>query len=202
MADKPRIDFYLGHLASLMPRDAEYWMGIAVYLPADYEEETVSSREQIIQLHSNAATPANNHGQLDIIGSATGASFTMQCNANSDSAAFSLAQPILARHKGAWTFHVFNWRIDWNGTGGKMWYWLTQDGYSALTKSEVGTAWGSQNDTQIQPSVHNFYKGSWRNDGSYTGVKSGSTGCSLAEFRIGDSTSDYSSVHPLGWAQP
>jgi hypothetical protein len=225
--DKPRVDFNRTSFQSLFPSTVEWWMGIAVYLPSDYEADTVQAREEIVQLHSPNGGATNNHAQFNIFGDAssgrnapyTGAEWVMQCNRNSDNG-FYVRTPILRRHLGQWTFHVFNFRLDaptavnavQSSAIAKMKYWLTeQDTPATATYNEnIGTRFGTYvsgaMDPIIQPSTHCVYKGNWRSppDNTYTGTKSDPISVGITHFRMGKAVDGcgYRDVHPLQWAQP
>ena len=219
--DKPRTDFKLNQLEATMVRDAEYWMGMAIWLPSDYVEDSDSSKEFIFQGHPGSTGGANNHFVFSITGGTT-ANWTLEGKdygntTASDSnpviggageTAFTLETPVTTAHRGKWSFHVFNWKININNAAqNKFHYWLTMDPAEAFTPvhlSDTGTRFGVQGSAAgsdaFNPSA-NYYKGSWRN-GAYTGSKTGSTTIALSDIRIGTSLSNYSAVHPTQQAQP
>lgn len=197
MTDKARVDFnytFLRGDASLAV-NKEYWQGLSVYLPSDYVEDTAPEREWLYQCHSGT-TPS--HWDFAIAGGAGGATWNTDLLLN-DTVAARIQSAVTEADKGRWNHWVWNFRVAW-GAGGQsspfMYVWKN----GALVGSSTANYGWTAISTWI-PSL-NLYKGGWRNDGSYTGSKKYPIKVGLAEFRIGGSTSNYESVHPLGQSEP
>lgn len=195
--DKPRVDWYMRGDELGLLRDGEYWVGLAVWLPADYVIETAGVQETLIQFHANQpgygeSVTNTNHAEFVLDSSWRFQGDNVADNGN----AWAITTPITAGHKGQWNYLVLNWRAGAvsNNPFGK--FWLN----GALVGQSAGVAFGAT-DFQWASMSMNYYKGGWRN-GVYAGNKSGTTVVCLSDFRIGSNLSDYASVHPLTAEQP
>lgn len=195
--DKPRVDWYMRGDELGLLRDGEYWLGLAVWLPADYVIETAGVQETLIQFHANQpghgeSATNTNHAEFVLDSSWRFQGDNVAGNGN----AWLLSTPITSAHLGQWNYIVLNWRAGAvsNSPFGK--FWLN----GALVGQSTGVAFGATDFEWASMSM-NYYKGGWRN-GVYAGNKSGTTVVCLSDFRIGSSLSDYTSVHPLTAEQP
>lgn len=222
-SDKPRVDFSMGqaHKAIPLAFRTTYWLCVPVWLPSDYEEETVKGWNEILfQSH----TSQKNNWDLEINGK-TGGGSQWLCDFNRAEANVvspdyqhvnSLAFDVLDTHKGAWNVHVFEFNIDNRLSGGSplfRWWHGTYDETTLASEIAMSLKFDDSTtpygyDATSMPEGWygscNLYKGGWHGatQGAYTGGKTDPIVIAFDGFRLGDATSDFASVHPFQEAAP
>lgn len=203
-----------------------WWLGYAVYLPADYEEEgVVGEQETLVQCHSD---PENgNNWEMQLYGKSGGGAQwrvalnradegvpTTNNNLHKNVAVYTY--DVTAVHLGKWNIHVFQFDIDnrmdanGNATGTPIFRWWSSV-WNGTTLSEhvqrantttIPYGYDSTNSPTGFGMTWDLYKGGWRASRGYTGTKTNPIWLAVKSIRIGDSSSNYSSMHPLQVSAP